>query len=471
MKQHYDFCIIGAGAGGLVVASVAAQLGLRVALIEKSKMGGDCLNYGCIPSKALLSAAKHADSCRHLDKYGIENTTPKIDYQKISDYVHSVINKIAPHDSVERFEKLGVTVIKGSAEFLSKKTICVDNQTISAKYFIIATGSRAAIPPIPGLDKTSYLTNETIFDLTEQPKHLLIIGAGPIGIEMAQAHLMLGTPVTVLDMGTMLPKDDLDAVNIVKNKLIAQGLTLLESIKIDLIEQVNTAIVIHYELDGKKKQIEGSHLLVAAGRIPNIDKLNLEKAGIEYDRAITVDKRLRTTNKHIYAIGDVTGGFQFTHIAGYQAGIVIRNTLFKIPTKVNYQTLPWVTYTAPELAQVGLNEAMAQQQNIDYKTTTMPLEEIDRFQTENNTEGFIKILTNKRGYVIGVTAVGIDAGELILMWSLIIQNKIKLSKVASLIPPYPTRSEISKRVAGRYFEPTLFSRRTRVIIKWLFRFT
>ncbi|PHQ80864.1 MAG: dihydrolipoamide dehydrogenase [Coxiella sp. (in: Bacteria)] len=469
-QTNYDFCVIGAGAGGLVVTYVAAKLGLKVALIENNKMGGDCLNYGCVPSKSLLSVAKHVDACRHLDVFGLQPCSPTVDYQKIAEYVQQVIKKIEPHDSVERFEGLGATVIKGSPQFISKNIIKVNDQEIKAKYIVIATGSRASVPPIPGLDSVPYLTNETIFDLTKAPTHLLVIGAGPIGVEMAQAQLMLGTPVTLLDMAAMLPKDDPDAVAIVRARMEKQGLVLKEKIAIDRVEQVDGVITLHYTENKEPKTVSGSHLLVAAGRVANVEGLELEKAGVDYDNhRIKVDSRLRTSNTRIYAIGDVSGGPQFTHVAGYQAGIVVRNAIFKMPAKVNYSALPWVTYTEPELAQVGMTELMAQQEKIEYKVTTMTLDDIDRYQAEAATEGFIKILTDKKGRVLGVTAVGQLAGELLLPWCLMIQNGLRLGKMTELIAPYPTRSEASKRVAGSYFDPILFTDRTRKVVKWLFK--
>jgi pyruvate/2-oxoglutarate dehydrogenase complex dihydrolipoamide dehydrogenase (E3) component len=468
--EKYDIIVIGAGAGGLVVTYVAAKLGLNIALIEKDKMGGDCLNAGCVPSKALLSVAKHAEMCRHLDIYGMQNVEPTVDYKKVSEYVHNVIKRIEPHDSVERFEGLGAKIIKGAPKFIAKNKISINDKTLQAKYFVLATGSRAGVPPIPGLDTIDYFTNETIFDLTEKPSRLLVIGAGPIGIELSQAHLMLGTPVTVLDIGPMLPRDDQEAVAIVRKKLLAQGMELHDNIKVDCVEKTADGITIHYEEGGAKCTIDGSHLLVAAGRIANVENLDLEKAGVEYDRVVTVDKRLRTSNKSIFAVGDVAGGFQFTHIAGYEAGIAIRNILFKMPAKVDYTSLPWVTYTDPELAQVGLNELSAQQQKIEYNVTKMDLSEIDRFQAESQTDGFIKVLTDKKGTILGVTVVGPEAGELILTWGLAMKNGMRMGKVAELIAAYPTRSEISKRVAGSYFDPILFTDKTRKVVKFLMKF-
>lgn len=467
--EQFDLCVIGAGAGGLLVTYVAARLGFNVVLVESGKMGGDCLNYGCVPSKSLLSVGKAVDMCRHLDHYGFSNCLPGIDYAAAMRYVQSVIETIEPNDSVERFEALGTVVMQGRAVFVDKQTVRVGNKKIRAKRFVIATGSKPFIPPIPGLPDINFLTNETLFSLRAKPRHLLIIGAGPIGCEMAQAHLMLGCDVTVLDLGSLLPKDDTEAVAIVKDKLLAQGLQLHEKIEIKSVSQQGDDVEVQFLKDGQLQRISCSHLLVATGRAPNVAGLQLEKAQIMYSkRGIVVDSRLRASNKHIYAIGDVTGRSQFTHVAGYQAGIVIRNLFFKVPAKVDYKALPWVTYCQPELAQVGMTELMAKSQGHQYQVLKLGFDENDRAQTEGDTTGFIKVLVSKKR-VIGVTIVGANAGELLLPWSLVIQQQLKLSAVTSLIAAYPTRSELSKRVAGQYFEKSLFSKKTSWLAHRLFK--
>ncbi len=461
-----DLCVIGAGSAGLSVASGVVQLGLDVALIEKSKMGGDCLNTGCVPSKALLAAAKAAQVMRTSDKYGIAEQEPDIDFNAVKTHVSDVIKVIEPHDSVERFEGLGVKVIKGAAAFTSAHTVQVGEQTITARYFVISTGSRAAIPPIEGLDPDKILTNENIFELREKPDHLIIVGGGPIGIEMAQAHKRLGCKVTVLDMGSILPHDDPDLTAVVRDSLDNEGVRLLENIKIEKIAHAEKGVRVYVEKDGEQNAIDGSHLLIAAGRQVNVDGLELEKAGIVYDRrGIQVDARLRTNHKHIYAAGDVAGGPQFTHVAGYHAGIIIRNMIFKTPAKIDYKALPWVTYTDPELANVGMTESKAREKYGDsIKVVKWKFKENDRATAERRTDGMIKVVTRKNGKILGAAIVGPHAGELIGVWVLAISKGLKIGAITGMIVPYPTFGEISKRAAGAFYTASLFSDRTRKIV-------
>jgi pyruvate/2-oxoglutarate dehydrogenase complex dihydrolipoamide dehydrogenase (E3) component len=469
MKEiKVDICVIGAGSGGLSLAAGASQMGASVALIEKGKMGGDCLNTGCVPSKALLAAAKCADVFRHADQFGIQSITPEVNFKEVHDHVQGVIEGIAPNDSVERFESLGVKVIKATASFKDKKTIIAGDYEIKARRFVIATGSRAAAPPILGLDQVDYLTNENIFELTTLPKHLIIIGGGPIGCEMAQAHRLLGSEVTLVELSHILPKDDPEPVNIIRQKLINTGITLYESIRVDKVEQEKDEVLVTIRRHGDTIKISGSHLLIAAGRKPNTEELNLENANIAFTpKGISVDERLRSTsNKKVFAIGDVAGSYQFTHAANYHAGIVIRNILFAMPAKVNYSALPWVTYVEPELAHVGLTEADAKAKNLTYKVLHWSFKENDRARTEHTTTGQIRVIVNKKGFVLGCNIVGEHAGELILPWCLAIQEKLKISSMANVIAPYPTLSEVSKRAAGSYYTETLFSKKT----KWLVRF-
>lgn len=468
-KDEFDLCIIGAGSAGLSIAAGAAQLGLKTVLIEKDKMGGDCLNTGCVPSKALLQAGKIAETFRKAKNFGIASAEPSVDFSAVKDHVFGVIAAIEPNDSQERFEKLGVTVLRDKAVFTGKNSVSVGGKTILAKHFVIATGSRAAVPPIPGLERDKILTNENIFELREKPSHLVIIGGGPIGIEMAQAHRRLGISVTILDIGTILPKDDPELVAILKARLQAEGIQILEKIKIEKIAHEN-GVTVTIEENGEKKQIAGSHLLVAAGRQPNVDGLDLEKAGIVFDkRGIKTDARLRTTNKKIFAAGDVAGGPQFTHIAGYHAGIIIRNLAFKLPAKVDYTALPWVTYTDPELANVGMTESMAIAKfgRKKVKTVSWPLAENDRAQTERRTEGMIKVTAIANGKILGATILAPGAGDMLGLWGLAIQKGMKLSDIASTIAPYPTMGEVSKRAASAWFTPTLFSNRTKKIVRLL----
>ena len=463
-----DICVIGAGSAGLSVAAGASQLGARTVLIEADRMGGDCLNTGCVPSKALLAAAKTAHLVDTARIYGVGEHKSKVDFKAVHDYVHGVIASIAPHDSEERFRSLGCVVLREDARFIDKRTVQAGNARIRARRFVVATGSKPTIPPISGIKDVSVLTNETIFDLTEIPPHLLIIGAGPIGCEMAQAFRRLGATVTVLEKASMLPKDDPEAAAVVRASLQAEGVNLIEGANIERIEKTSDGIAIIIS-GATISRIEGSHLLVATGRKPNIESLDLEKAGITIGQSgIKVDLRLRTTNSRVFAAGDVIGGPQFTHIANYHAGIIIRNALFRLPAKIKFQALPSVTFTDPELAQIGMTEAEARNRHDDsIRVVKIAYADIDRARTEQRTEGFAKVITDRRSRILGATIVGARAGELIQAWGLAISHGLKISALANMIAPYPTFGEINKRVAGQYYAPTLFSRRTRALVRSL----
>ena len=343
-----DLCIIGAGSGGLTVAAGAAQMGADVVLIEKGKMGGDCLNYGCVPSKALLAAGKRADIERSKSGFGVACREPSIDFAAVNDHVKDVIAGIEPHDSVERFEGLGVKVIQAEGRFTGPREVEAGGIKIQARRFVVATGSSPGVPPIEGLSEVPYLTNETVFDLREAPEHLLVVGGGPIGAEMAQAHRRLGSRVTILEMFTLLGKDDPEAAELVRNRLASDGIEILEGVEIASVEKHGDGVAARVKLNGQDTTIEASHLLVAAGRRVNVNGLGLEEAGIAFSpKGIEVDKRLRTSNKRVFAIGDVAGGYQFTHVAGYHGGIVIRNALFRLPAKVNERTVPLGDFYGP----------------------------------------------------------------------------------------------------------------------------
>ncbi len=471
-KIKTDLCVIGAGSGGLSVAAGASQMGAATVLIEKGKMGGDCLNYGCVPSKALLAAGHAVENIRKAQQFGISAGVPKVDAQKVFTHVHNVIGAIAPNDSVERFEGLGVHVIQGTARFVSPTEVKVNDTLVEAKRFVISTGSSAAVPPIAGLEDVPFFTNENIFNQTNLPDHLIVIGGGPIGIEMAQAHRHLGCTVTLLEMFSIMPKDDPELVDIVRTRLLKDGLVLKEGIKVKSITKSSAGVAVTIEEDGEEKQLEGSHLLIAAGRRPNVKGLDLEQAGIAYSpKGIQVDPRLRTSNKKVFAIGDVTGGMQFTHVAGYQAGIVIRNILFKLPAKVDHSTVPWVTYTDPELAQVGLSEEMARKKGHNINILRWSFGENDRAQAELKTDGMVKVITTKKGKILGASIVGPHAGELIQTWVLALSNKMKIGQMASMIAPYPTLGEVSKRAAGSFYLPSLFGERTKKIVRFLMKFS
>jgi pyruvate/2-oxoglutarate dehydrogenase complex dihydrolipoamide dehydrogenase (E3) component len=471
-----DLCVIGAGAGGLSVAAGAAQMGANVVLIEGAEMGGDCLNVGCVPSKSILAAGHAAFNARkNATKFGIDIPIVNTDMQKVHDHIQDVISAIAPHDSVERFEGLGVHVIKGYAAFTSPKEIDVNGQKIRAKKFVIATGSVPFIPPISGLMDVPYLTNETIFNLTTLPDHIIIIGGGPIGCEMSQAFCHLGAKVTVITRSTIMPRDDVDIVDIARKRLINDGIDVYEETDIKHIVKNGSVIQIDIETKNNvKRSIIGSHLLVATGRKPNIDGLKLNAANVNYgDHGIPVDAGMRTNNKRIFALGDCTKTYQFTHIAGYQAGIVLQRALFKLPAKANYATLPYVTYTDPEVATVGMNETAAKKQMKpgSYQISTWPYKDNDRAQAERSTDGFIKAIIKPNGRILGMTAVGKGAGELIPLWSLAISKGMKVKDIAQLIVPYPTYSEVSKRVAGSYFTPKIFSPMVKKIVRFIQFFT
>ncbi|MGR3814218.1 MAG: dihydrolipoyl dehydrogenase family protein [Cognatishimia activa] len=449
-----DLLVIGAGSGGLSVAAGAVQMGADVTLLEGHKMGGDCLNFGCVPSKALIASGKAAWGQAHASKYGVADVVPQVDYAAAKDHVADVIAEIEPNDSVERFESLGVRVIQEYGEFVSDREVKAGDTLIKARRVVISTGSSPFVPPIPGLDSVPYQTNETLFELREQPKHLLVIGGGPIGMEMAQAHRRLGSEVTVIEGMKALGKDDPELAAIVLENLREEGIQIEEGALVSEVRGKEGAIEVEVQ-DGRV--FKGTHLLMAAGRKPNIDKLNLEAAGIETARTgIKVDAGMRTTNRRVYAIGDVAGGLQFTHVAGYHAGLIIRSALFGLPAKERIDHIPWATYTEPEMAQVGMTEAQAREEHGDaLEVARFHYTHNDRAIAERKTKGLIKVMVVK-GRPIGASIAGYQAGELINLWALVIANKLKMSAVANMVAPYPTVGELNKRAAGAYFSPRLF---------------
>ena len=464
-----DLCVIGAGSGGLSVAAAAAAFGQKVVLIEKHKMGGDCLNYGCVPSKALLAAGKRAQAMRTAGQFGIAPLEPRIDHRAVHDHVKSVIAAIAPNDSVERFTGLGVRVITAAARFIDKSTVVADEYRIAARRFIIATGSSPIVPPIPGLADVPYFTNETIFDNPKHLPHLIIVGGGPIGLELAQAHRRLGSQVTVLEGAKAMAKDDPELAAVVLKHLRGEGIDIREG---SLVQKVaagtNGLVAVTIAKDGATETIEGTHILVAAGRRPNTADLGLEAAGIAFDKkGITVNDGLVTSNRRVFAIGDVTGGLQFTHVANDHAGIVIRRALFRLPAKTTGRPVPWVTYTDPELAHVGLTEAQAKEKHGKISVLRWPYHENDRAQSERETEGQVKVIVGKKGLILGASIVGSHAGELIQMWSLALSQGLKIKAMTEWISPYPTLSEVNKRAAFRYYADVPGNPRLRKVIAWL----
>ncbi len=468
-----DLCVIGAGSGGLTVAAGGSQMGAKVVLIERGKMGGDCLNYGCVPSKALLAAGHAAQNMREAARFGIAPVEPEIDFAAVNAHVHGVIKGIAPMDSRERFEGMGVQVIQAAARFTGPREVEAGGMRIQARRFVVAAGSAPAVPPIAGIDDVPFLTNETIFDLDMRPEHLIVIGGGPIGTEMAQAHRRLGCAVTILQKHDLLPRDDSEAVDVVRNRLAAEGVDIRERVDIQAVEGGAGGITVTVASpDGATQTIQGSHLLVATGRKPSVEGLGLEEAGIDHTaKGITVDARLRTTNKRIFAIGDIAGGYQFTHVAGYHGGIVLRNALFWLPAKANHDAVPWVTYSDPELAQVGLTDIQAKKRlSGGLHVLRWGFAENDRASAERNGDGFAKIVTDAKGRIVGATIVGPHAGELILPWVMAVSGKWKIGKMAGAMAPYPTLSEAGKRAAGSWYVPKLFSERTRRIVRFLQKF-
>ena len=469
-EREVDICVIGAGAAGLSVAAGAAQMGASTALVEKGEMGGEFLNWGCVPSKALLASARAAALASRAPSLGVRLDGAGVDFADVSKHVHATIAAIAPNDSVERFEGLGVKVIKGSARFVSPRAIEVNGVRIGARRFVLATGSGPQVPPIPGLAEAGYLTNETVFDLTRLPEHLIIIGGGPIGVEMAQAFRQLGARVSVLEQFSILARDDPELAGVVRDRLAHDGVEVREGATVTRVQRSDGRVVVAVrDSDGAEDTVEGSHILVAAGRRARVDGLGLESAGIAFDAdGVKVDARLRTDNRRVFAIGDVIrGGHRFTHMCTYHAAIVIRNALFRIPARVRLDAFPWVTFTTPELAQVGLTEQQAVAKGGGFRILRWPFADIDRARAEAEIDGLAKVVATPRGRILGAGIVGPHAGELIQSWVLAIQEGIGLSAIAKMVSPYPTFGEVSKRAAGSFFAPTLFGPRTRRLVRWL----
>ncbi len=473
MRQQIntDICVIGGGAGGLSLAAGAAQMGARTVLVEGHKMGGDCLNTGCVPSKALLMTADLAHSARHFESFGLNGKPPEIQFAQIMRQVQEIISEIEPMDSVERFSKLGVQVIEAQGKFIDRRTLVAGKVHIRAKRFVIATGSTPHVPSIRGLKSLPYLTNETLWTLKARPSHLLIIGGGPIGIEMAQAFSRLGSKVTVLEAAKFLGREDRELVEPLLAQLRTQGVRLHEGLRIASIRNTGGQEQSSIAIDTDVGRITGSHILVAAGRKPQIDGLNLKAATVALTDgplpAIKTNTRLQTSNRKIYAIGDVACAAQFTHLANYHAGIVIRNILFFMPAKVNYTALPRVTYGTPELAHVGVTETEARARYKGVKCLRWHFDENDRARIERDKTGLAKIVTTRNGRILGASIVGRHAGDLLAPWTLALAQGLHISTMAGVIAPYPTRGEVSKRVAGDYYTPSLFSPRTRRLVRFL----
>jgi pyruvate/2-oxoglutarate dehydrogenase complex dihydrolipoamide dehydrogenase (E3) component len=472
---NYDIGVLGGGAAGLTVAAGAAQLGAKTVLIEKEKaLGGDCLHYGCVPSKALIHSAKVYHQIKTAHLLGLpELKVPPAEFGPIAQRIATVIEKIQKHDSVERFCKLGAKVVFGRAVFTNDHTVELEGRPISAKNWIIATGSSPAIAPIEGLKETPYLTNRDLFRLEKLPQTLIILGAGPIGIEMAQAFNRLGSSVTVVDKAIqILTKEDQDMADQVQEVLAAEGVSFQLNTAVLKVSQDNAGkTVLLKGPDETISQITADSILVAMGRSPNVTDLGLDQIGIEYDRfGIKVDQRLRTSQKHIFAAGDVNGGYQFTHAAGYEGGIVVSNAVFHLPRKTDYTWLPWCTYTDPELASIGMNEKAARAKGIEPRVWIEPFRANDRSLAEGQTKGCIKLLLNQKDKPIGVQIFGPRAGDLVGEWVAVLNSGAKLSTIAGAVHPYPTLGEINKKLAGDLFSPKIFSDPVRKALKFFFHF-
>jgi pyruvate/2-oxoglutarate dehydrogenase complex dihydrolipoamide dehydrogenase (E3) component len=471
----YDLGIIGGGAAGLTAAAGAAQFGAKSIIIEKYKeLGGDCLHFGCVPSKTLIRSAGVWALARRSPEFGLpEVTLPPVDLGAVMDRVQSVIAQIQRHDSTERFCSLGAQVRFGQPRFLDDHTVEVDGDRLSAKAWIISTGSSPALPPVEGLLNVPYWTNETVFSQKILPPRLLVLGGGPIGLEMAQAFQRLGSRVTIVEfMDQILGPEDADVADILRNRLEAEGMAMLTGTKAVKAESHDAEILLTVTPasgKGATRVLEADALLVATGRKPNVMDLGLEQAGVEFTpRGIPTNARMQTTMHHMYACGDVNGQFPFTHVAGYEASVALTNIILHLPRRADYAKVGWCTYTDPEVASIGLNEKRAKAANIEYRILEEHFRENDRALAEGESRGKIKILISPKGKPLGCQIIGAHAGELIHEWVVASAGGVKLSTMAGGIHIYPTLSEISKRAAGRYFTEKLFSERTNSILRHLF---
>ncbi len=469
-RPEFDLCVIGGGAAGLTDAAGAATLGAKVALVEKRALGGDCLHYGCVPSKTLLHTAHVAHTMREAGRFGIPAHWPSIEMREVMRRVQAVIKTIEPHDSPERFRGLGVDVIFGHGRFVDQKICQVNERAITANHFVLATGSRPAVPPLPGLNGVTYLTNESVFALEEQVGRLIVLGAGPIGAELAQAFRRIGSEVDVVEQAPqVLPREDADLAEIVASQMRQEGVGFWLAHQALRVERGAPGIRVFLKhLNGQEQCLSGTHLLVATGRRANVEYLGLEAAGVQVERGrIVTDTRLRTSNRRIYACGDVTGSHLFTHVAEHQAGVVLRNALFHWPARVECKVIPWCTFTDPELARVGISEADAKAAHVPHRVYTLPFGAIDRAHAAGATKGHAKIITTPRGRLLGAALVGPHTGELIHEYVLALAKGMSVSDLASVIHIYPTLAQINRRVAEQPMKGALTPSRKRWL-QWLF---
>jgi len=475
----YNVVVVGAGTAGLVTAAGTAGLGGRVALIERNLMGGDCLNFGCVPSKALISSARLIQQIRQAEKWGLDRQSPQFVFEKVFERMRARRAKIAPNDSQERFESLGVDVFRGEARFVSPHEVEVNGQKLHAENFVIATGSRAAIPKMKGIDAVPYFTNETIFDeLKEKPESLIVLGGGPIGCELAQTFQRLGVQVTIIQRGDqLLPREDRDVAEFLEHRLINEGVRMIKNADAHSVATTDAGELALQLLDREPERLAertlfADALLLAIGRTPNLQSLDLKSAGVEVSEGgLRVNDYLQTSRRHIYAVGDVIGPFLFTHMADAHARVVVRNILAPfqfLRQKMDYSVVPWCTYVDPEVAHVGLGEKEAQQKNIDYDLFVVPLEDVDRAVVESEEAGFAKILTAKGSdRILGATIVAPHAGDLLHEFVLAMKAGIGLGKIASTIHAYPTFAELARK-AGEKYNRTRLTQRTKKIFTWLY---
>lgn len=467
---RYNLVVIGGGTAGLVSAVGAASLGARVALVERHWLGGDCLNYGCVPSKALIRAARAAHDVRTANELGIQTGEPRVDFAAVMLRMRRLRAALAPHDSAHRLAGLGIDVYLGDARFVARDAIVVDGVRLVFARAVIATGGRAAMPTVPGLAELAPLTNETVFSLTELPRRFLVIGGGPIGCELAQAFLRFGSEVTIIERGDrLLPREDRDASTIIEAQLVREGITLVLGAKIVGAARTDQAHTVTFERHGSTEHSTGDAILVAAGRTPNIDGLGLELACVTASkRGIDVDDHLRTTNRRIYAVGDVASRFQFTHAADAMARIVIQNALFFGRKRASALVMPWCTYTDPEVAHVGLYEQQAKAKGGDVTTLTAQLADNDRAVLDGETIGFGRVHVDRKGRLLGATLVARHAGESIGEASVALTAKLTIGALSSAIHPYPTQAEVWKRLGDAY-QARRLTPRVRSVFQWLMR--
>lgn len=466
-----DLVVIGGGTGGLIVTSVAAQLGLKVTLVERrEKLGGDCLHTGCVPSKSLIRVAKVASLLRRAADFGLDAHLDKTDLGKVSDYVHSIISQIQQHDDPDRFRSYGADVIFGHARFIDSHSIEVNGELLRGKRFVIATGSSPYIPPVMGMEDVPYLTNESIFSQRKLPARLAVLGGGAVGVELAQAYARLGSEVTLVErLAQLLPHEDREISDLLAELLRQEGLSISLSSDVTRVEQQDKECRLHITTADREQQLDVDAVLIAAGRRPNVEELGLDAASVNYSaKGIIVDRRQRTSASHIYACGDVCGPYPFTHMAEYQAGIVISNAIFRFPKKTDYRVVPWVTFSDPELARVGITEQQAKDQGLDVDVLSFPMNRIDRALADSESTGIMKLVSHKEK-ILGATILGSHAGELIHEISLAMQKKLKLKDISATIHAYPTLAQVHRRTANSYYADKLFSPRTRKLVGWINR--